>query len=124
MLQKAGKVGSGSVTSCICAPEFDGDGIADLAVANSGSDNISCLYNTTTTVACCLGIRGDVNGDGDDANILDLTFLVDFIFRGSLDPGPCPEESDVNVDGEVANILDLTYLVDVIVGGGPVPPGC
>jgi len=75
-------------------------------------------------LTCCTGIRGDVNGDGPDANILDLTHLVDYIFRGSGDAGPCPNESDVNGDGGVANILDLTYLVDVIFRGGPVPPSC
>lgn len=73
---------------------------------------------------CCVGNRGDLNGDGADADILDLTHLVDFIFRGSGDSGRCPNESDVNRDGNPANILDLTYLVDVIFRGGPVPPGC
>ncbi len=97
------------------------------------TDNCPTDFNPTQADAdsngvgdacCCTGIRGDVNGDGDDANILDLTYLVDFIFRGSGDPGPCPEESDVNGDGEVANILDLTFLVDIIFRGGPVPPAC
>ena len=73
---------------------------------------------------CCEGIRGDFNGDGSDANILDLTFLVDFIFRGSGFFGSCFEESDINGDGDAANILDLTYLVDWIFRGGPPPPGC
>ena len=78
----------------------------------------------TKFAQCCFGDRGDVNGDGDDANILDLTFLVDFIFRGSGDPGSCPEESDVNGDGDAANILDLTFLVDFIFRGGPPPGPC
>jgi hypothetical protein len=73
---------------------------------------------------CCIGMRGDVNGDGDDANTLDLNFLVNYIFRGSGDPGGCPEESDVNGDGNPANILDLNYLVNYIFRGGPAPGGC
>jgi len=38
---------------------------------------------------CCMGTHGDFNEDGDDGNIMDLTHLVDFIFRGSGDPGNC-----------------------------------
>ena len=68
---------------------------------------------------CCVGGRGDVNGDGTDANILDLTYLVDRIFRGG-DPAECDDEADLNSDGTPANILDLTFLVDRIFrGGGP-----
>lgn len=74
--------------------------------------------------SCCIGSRGDVNGDGDDHNVLDLTFLVDFIFRGSGDPGDCPEEADLNSDGEGPNILDLTFAVDRIFRGGPAAGSC
>ena len=72
---------------------------------------------------CCVGIRGDVNSDGADASILDLTFLVDKIFRGGPLPD-CDEEADVNSDGMPASILDLTFLVDKIFRGGPLPGGC
>jgi len=82
------------------------------------------VWGGSIDTVCCVGTRGDLNGDGKDANILDLTFLVDFIFRGSGDPGICPDERDVNGDGNSANILDLTYLVDLIFRGGPVPQGC
>jgi len=63
---------------------------------------------------------GDANCDGTVANILDLTYVVDYIFRG----GPAPDliGGDANGDGISGNILDLTYLVDYIFRGGPQPP--
>ena len=73
--------------------------------------------------SCCQGNRGDINGDGVDANILDLTFLVDRIFRGG-DPAGCSNEADINSDGNASNILDLTFLVDRIFRGGDAPGPC
>lgn len=75
-------------------------------------------------IICCMGTHGDLNEDGDDGTILDLTHLVDFIFRGSGDAGNCPEETDINEDGDSSNILDLTTLVDFIFRGGPALPSC
>ena len=78
---------------------------------------------TVLSGGCCVGNRGDFNDDGDDANILDLTYLVDFIFRGG-DASSCPEEADINNDGTVSDILDLTFLVDFIFRGGAAPGPC
>lgn len=72
---------------------------------------------------CCTGNRGDFNNDGKDSNILDLTFMVDRIFRGGPSP-VCEKEADVNNDGSAANILDLTFLVDFIFRGGPSSDPC
>ncbi|MCH7690870.1 MAG: dockerin type I repeat-containing protein, partial [candidate division Zixibacteria bacterium] len=73
---------------------------------------------------CCIGQVGDVNNDGVDANVLDLTYLVDYIFRGGEELY-CPEEGnfDQDPDGNV-NVVDLAYLVDYIFRGGPPPPEC
>jgi hypothetical protein len=74
---------------------------------------------------CCVGIRGNVNGDaGDDVNVADLTSLVDYLFRGGPTPD-CQKEANVNGDaGEQINVADLTYLVDFLFRGGPQPPSC
>ncbi len=72
---------------------------------------------------CCGGSKGDFNGDGFDSNILDLTYCVDFIFRGGPRP-PCDDESDINSDGDPINILDLTFLVDFIFRGGQAAGPC
>jgi len=77
-----------------------------------------------TISPCCTGLRGNVDLNGGDLpNIIDLTNLVGFLFRGSVFP-PCPGEADVNSDGTPANILDLTFLVDYIFRSGPLPSSC
>lgn len=75
---------------------------------------------------CCVGTRGDANGDGSvTPNVLDLNWLVNYIFRLSGDPGPCPEESDANGDGSpTPNILDLNWIVNYIFRFGPLPSAC
>ena len=79
----------------------------------------------STGGGCCVGIRGNVDGDaGETIDISDLVYLVDFIFTGGPTPS-CPEEG--NIEGDVAeniDISDLVYLVDFIFTGGPTPPAC
>jgi hypothetical protein len=54
-----------------------------------------------------------------DVNIADLTYLIDYFFRGG--PAPYPLfVSDMNGVCNV-NIADLTYLVDYLFKGGPPP---
>jgi hypothetical protein len=75
------------------------------------------------TAFCCYYDRGDVNYDGDDANILDLNVLVNYIFRSGPVP-VCPEEADVNGDGNPYNTLDLNVLVNYIFRSGPTAGPC
>ncbi len=65
-------------------------------------------------------ICGDVDNNGTSTNVQDLTYLIDFIFRG----GPIPANLiAANCDGIIGrpNILDLTCIVDYIFRSGHVP---
>ncbi len=108
-----------STASCCILHDRNNDGILDF----TGIDEIDDLVFLFTS-SCCAGQRGDFNSDGVNSNILDLTFIVDFIFRGSGDNGQCQLESDINGDGKTFDILDLTYVVDFIFRGGEPPLNC
>jgi hypothetical protein len=115
--------GGGSGTST----NYSMDGtVGQTAVGEGTSTNYelnSGFWQNFGPPDCCVSPRGDYNDDGTNANILDLTFLVDRIFRGGP-PASCPKEADINSDGTPSNILDLTFLVDRIFRGGPPPGAC
>ncbi len=80
---------------------------------------------------CCNGdgIRGNVDGltgPAGEVDVADLSYLVDYLFRG----GPVPTcEDEANVDGMSGpggpiDVADLSYLVDYLFRGGPPPPAC
>jgi len=84
--------------------------------------NVSELSNSpvlTAADSAAYDPCGDVNNDGSSANIIDLTYLIDDIFRNGPPP-PVIWQSDFNNDG-AANIVDLTRLVDYIFRGGSRP---
>ncbi len=85
------------------------------ATVESGGAEVPIISNGTVVFYPC----GDANGNLVGMNILDLTFIVDRIFRG----GPAPiflPAADLNGDLGV-NILDLTEFVDRIFRGAPLP---
>ena len=85
----------------------------DLAENESTSET----FSFTRVAYFC----GDANHDGSETpNILDLTFIVDFIFRGGPPPD-IPAAADLDGSGGNPNILDLTTLVDFIFRGGAQP---
>ena len=95
----------------------------DLAGPSRIEDLADKGRNFTTYFGCCRNLRGDLNNDNKDANVLDLTFAVDRIFRGGV-PAVCAGEADANSDKSALDVLDLTFLVDRIFRGGPAPASC
>jgi hypothetical protein len=81
------------------------------------ADTIDVTVYHYTTATC-----GDCNHDAA-VNILDLTWLVAYLFGGGLSPIPLlAGDVDCSVD---VNIVDLTYTVAYLFGGGPGPcAGC
>jgi len=63
-------------------------------------------------------VCGDASGD-EGVNILDVTFLINYLYKGGPPPDP-PEAADVNNDGGL-NILDVTFLINYLYKGGPEP---
>jgi len=100
-------------------------GQTSTIASTAGSLNLNAGFwqNFAGAEGCCVGIRGDLNGDGNDNTILDLNYIVNDIFRG----GPastCPGEADLNGDGNPSTILDLNFIVNDIFRGGPTPGAC
>lgn len=101
-------------------------GPPDLLLDVPGGFPVGYLCDAIHTIVaceCCVGLRGSPNGDATEANILDLNYAVNRIFRGGP-PALCFEEGNPNGDGSSLNILDLNYFVNRIFRGGPLPVPC
>jgi hypothetical protein len=86
-------------------------------------------YPVEFSSGCCIGIRGNANGDEfENVNVSDITYLVNYLFGiPGGDAPPCLEEGNANGDpGESIGISDITYLVDYLFGipGGDAPRPC
>ncbi len=67
-------------------------------------------------------VCGDADNNGVFQALLELTYIIDYVFRG----GPPPADfraADLDGIAGFQGILELTYLVDRIFRGGP-PPVC
>jgi len=101
------------------------------------TDSVTDLHMVMTYVnnyelggaGCCIGIRGNANGDFEDkVTISDVTYLIKYLFGIPQGPAPaCQEEGNANGDfEEKITISDVTYLIKYLFGipQGPAPGPC
>ena len=98
--------------------------IAEDDAGNLSPHSLITTYSPAPS-GCCVGIRGNVDGSSNDAiDILDLTSLVSFMFKGGAVPVCMPEANIGGSPNETVDITDLTYLVTYMFKGGPAPAAC
>jgi len=120
--------GDGIGDACDNCTDTDGDGYGNpgYSANTCAEDNCPDVYNPDQLDSdgdgigdlCDFYVCGDANSD-EIVNILDVTFLISYLYKG----GPAPDEpdaADVNSD-DVINILDITYLINYLYKGGPEP---
>ena len=93
------------------------------AAVNNSSGSTIGVYDVGC--GCCVGIRGNIDGDPDDQiNISDLVAFVNCIFLDCFDA--CVEEQDLNASGGATpiDISDLVYFVVYMFENGPEPLPC
>ena len=138
-VQNAGQADSdndGIGDACDECTDTDGDGFGNPGYTMNICQDDNCPDTANTDQAdtdgdgvgdacCCLGTRGNVDGDPDDQiNVSDLTRLVAFLFAGD-DILACPAEANITGDpvGDIT-IVDLTTLVAYLFAGGALLPDC
>ena len=101
--------------------DTDGDTVGDECDNCPDSANTDQADSDSDGVGdVCDYLCGDANDDGS-FSISDLTFLVDYLFRGGPEP-PVLEAADI--DGQIGlTVSDITHMVDYQFRGGP-PPIC
>jgi hypothetical protein len=93
--------------------------------------DLSIKVDLCAILGCCVGIRGNIEYNaGDNTDISDLVYLVDYMFSNGSPPF-CWEEANVDGSGdgspdgsEDIDISDLVYVVDYMFTGGPPPVDC
>jgi len=103
---KAPNVGPGKITLFAAGLAADGDMTPAGDIA----------YSTSIATSCCK-VPGDANGNGVFSGIIELTFIINYLYKGGQAPS-CLEQADANGDG-IVNVRDITYIINFLYKHGP-----
>ena len=95
-----------------------------LLFSDQNNNDLSAAFDRLRDISTDYGVQpGDLDGN-QDVNVADLTFYVDYLFKGGAEP--CYYNLlDANGSCTGPNVADLTYLVDYVFKGGADPScGC
>jgi len=101
----------------------EGDYSANIVISSNdpnGANNPIVVSANLTVSSLPPFVCGDVDNNGALEGILELTYLVDYVFRS----GPLPPDlrtADLDGIAGFQGILELTYLVDYVFRSGPLP---
>ncbi|MEA3297402.1 MAG: hypothetical protein U9R56_06010, partial [candidate division Zixibacteria bacterium] len=121
----SGELTPGMSDTIICklsALELDeGDFSATIKVASNDPDPmknpwvipVELTVSGTPPYVC-----GDIDGDGNNPDIVDLIYLVDWMFNNGPLP-PVLDAADVDGSGGYPDVADLMYLVNFMFNEGP-----
>jgi hypothetical protein len=98
-----------------------GDQFYDLWAANGKSAPVAMVADTVIMQSslCPVAMTGDVNLTGEITSG-DIIYMVNFVFKGGMEPLPCEASGDVNCDGAIT-AADIISLVNYVFKGGSVP---
>jgi hypothetical protein len=104
-------------------PESETIGVALFGMPGVDDASDPATYSELADIAnmwCGFG-RGDVNND-KRIDLVDIAYLIDYVFYSGNGPYPFRHLGDVDTDG-VINGNDVTYLIEYYLGLGPAPEG-
>jgi hypothetical protein len=102
---------TGDKARAVTYGDFDRDGDYDIAVANSGSNDVAVLTNY---------FCGDLNSD-QAVNLADITGLISYVFLGSeLSIIEQAANVDSSPDGKIG-LSDITTLISYVYLNGAEP---
>jgi hypothetical protein len=90
-------------------------------IALNSLNNVYVIHGTSDYIIAkyVQFLRGDVNND-NWVSIIDVVYLVNYLFQSGSEPFPAPIVGDSNCDDTIG-ISDAVYLINYLFRSGPVP---